>query len=50
MPNPIIEEPDDRVVVYQPPPPRQSPREPWKNARLYSKKNIIFTNIAKCCI
>lgn len=28
MPNPIIEEPDDRVVVYQPPPPRQ-PREPW---------------------
>ena len=29
MPNPIIEEPDDRVVVYQPPPPRQSPREPW---------------------
>lgn len=28
MPNPIIEEPDDRVVVYQPPP-RQPPREPW---------------------
>lgn len=43
MPNPIIEEPDDRIVVYQPPP-SQPKREPWyKRLLSWTTSNSSYT-------